>query len=479
MNTYPHKFLLFALAVCSVPATAIVIRHDVDDSAYQEFVSSYSASVAYTEYCAFTVLSPDWLLTAAHCMTGGGREPFDIVHLGGRYRVNRVSIHSEFDSANDELNDVAVVQLRDPLIGAIPAWLFQSADEQGEQVVFVGRGATGNGEVGLLRHDERERAATNTVLEATSQHLVFRFDPPATATELEGISGPADSGGPAFIERDGMRYVAGISGFQDRAGFEQAHYNVMEYYSRVSVHSDWIQATIGSTPPVAAITHPLISAMQADDDQQFTEELNALGSAALEESVITELYYQAVHLDRVDMASQLLDAGIPFLSVRYNDASLFEFALVRDRAALFDRLLEATEGMTGIHADTSRVFPLMVRRFRREAGVEARARELYAQGANLNAQLENGDTALISTGWATNNVPFIRWLVENGADINMSNNSGDTPLMDSARLGKIDIMNYLLSQNADTTLMNDGGMTALDIARARGRDEMVEILSAR
>lgn len=457
----------------------IVIRHDVDDTQYQALAVSYSSSVAYTDYCAFTLIDSDWLLTAAHCMTAQGEAPFDVVHMGNRYRVNRVIVHPGFDAANDELNDVALVQLRDTIHDGHPVALYTESDEQGVQVVFIGRGATGNGEEGLLRADEIERAATNTIIEATSQHLVFRFDPPGTATPLEGISGPADSGGPAFIERDGKRYVAGISGFQDRNGYEQARYNVLEYYSRVSMNIDWIQAVLEETTPVTAIEHPLLDAIQVNDAQAFARVVSAIGDSPLNEAIKEEVYYQTVNHDRIDMARQAGRAGISFLSVTINDQSLFEYALSRNRTEYFDMLLNEAQGLPDVHRSTSRVFPLMVQRFRRDPEVLERAQKLLAQGADLNARTPDGDTSLILVGWATTNLAFIEWLVENGADVNLANNNGDTPLMDAARLGKSRIFQYLLSQGANPSLKNAAGATALDIAKARGRDDIVAILEAR
>lgn len=457
-------------------AHSIVIRHDVDDSRYQELAASYSSSVAYTDYCAFTLIDSDWLLTAAHCMTGEGKVPFDVVHMGNHYRVNKVVVHPEFDAANDELNDVALVQLKDAIHDGRPVNLYTEDDEKGQQVVFVGRGATGNGEEGLLRADEIERAATNTIMETTPQHLLFRFDSPETATPLEGISGPADSGGPAFIEQEGMRYVAGISGFQDRNGYEQARYNVLEYYSRVSTNIDWIQAVLKETPPVVAINHPLLDAIQEDDTQEFAHAISEIGDSPLSEEAKREVYYQTVNLNRVEMALQLNRAAISFLPVFINDQSLFEYALTRGRSEYFDMLLNETEGLPNMHESTSNVFPLMVQRFRREPDVMERAQKLFQQGADLNARTPDGDTSLILVGWATTNLAFIKWLVENGADVNMANNNGDTPLMDAARLGKTEIFQYLLSQGANPSLTNNGGVTALDIARARGRGDIVGIL---
>lgn len=457
-------------------ALSIVIRHDVDDAAYQQLAAAYSSSVAYTDYCAFTLIDPDWLLTAAHCMSGDGSEPFDVVHMGNHHRVNQIIFHPGFDVANDELNDVALVQLKDAIRDGHPVSLYEKENEQGLEVVFVGRGATGNGEEGLLRADRIERAATNTILEATSEHLVFRFDPPETATPLEGISGPADSGGPAFMELDGVRYVAGISGFQDRNGYEQAKYKVLEYYSRVSKNVDWIRTVLVETPAVVQVRHPLLEAVLANDASALSRGMQESGARALDAELSSELYYQTVNLNRVDLARQLSRAGVSLLPVSVNGQSLFEFALIRERTDYFDMLLNETRELTGVHTGNSRVFPLMVQHFRRDPDVLSRAQTLLRQGADLNARTPDGDIALILVAWATNNLDFISWLVENGADVDMGNNNGDTPLMDAARLGKTGVLQYLLSQGANPALANNGGATALDIAKARGRGDIVAIL---
>lgn len=59
---------------------------------------------------------------------------------------------------------------------------------------------------------------------------------------LEGISGPGDSGGPAFLEIDGVIFLAGVSSWQDNRaqGGRQGVYGVLEYYARVSSYVGWI-----------------------------------------------------------------------------------------------------------------------------------------------------------------------------------------------------------------------------------------------
>jgi hypothetical protein len=80
--------------------------------------------------------------------------------------------------------------------------------------------------------------------------LVFRFDAPTdeNVTPLEGISGPGDSGGPAFIELADSLYITGLSVAQDSAGRERGTYGVWEFYTRVSPQVEWIQTTVQAAP---------------------------------------------------------------------------------------------------------------------------------------------------------------------------------------------------------------------------------------
>jgi hypothetical protein len=128
-------------------------------------------------------------------------------------------------------------------------------------VTFVGRGATGTGLTGQQLEDRRLRAATNRVestldvfpmTSARGQYpaegfqLRFRFDAPGdpNVTALEGISGEGDSGGPAYITRDGVLYVIGVSSGQDPRPTKLGRYGVFEFYVRVSHFADWIRDNI-------------------------------------------------------------------------------------------------------------------------------------------------------------------------------------------------------------------------------------------
>ena len=77
----------------------------------------------------------------------------------------------------------------------------QADDYTGVTVVFVGAGDIGTGESGPAGADGQMRMARNTVAVADERFLLFKFDAPdsPSALDLEGISGPGDSGGPAYV----------------------------------------------------------------------------------------------------------------------------------------------------------------------------------------------------------------------------------------------------------------------------------------
>lgn len=89
------------------------------------------------------------------------------------------------------------------------------------------------------------------------QYFTFTFSQPddPTATDLEGIGGPGDSGGPAFIQRRGRLYVAGVSSLNhkgDAAG--PARYRSTELYARVAPNAAWIDGVMAGRGTPDAVT---------------------------------------------------------------------------------------------------------------------------------------------------------------------------------------------------------------------------------
>ena len=252
------SYALFA-AICasiiSAPVLAIAVRHDVDDSAFIELAQRFPAVAAVR--CAdgscglgaeSTLIDPRWLLTAAHVAASlearRSRRNWRC-RLSDRARrtLPRLARRSRHSCRRcTRRAGVAVT-------GIAPAKVYDGMDEVGMVAFFVGRGGTGTGLTGYVSEDGRIRAATNRVESVINDSMLrFRFDAPGDpdVTELEGISGPGDSGGPAFVERNGTVYVIGVGVGQNAApaNGQRGHYKVLELYTRVSAFAGWIRSTL-------------------------------------------------------------------------------------------------------------------------------------------------------------------------------------------------------------------------------------------
>ena len=286
--------LLIIVFFTATMAEAIVIRHDIDDKDYQKLAERYKDSITYNDGCVGTVIDPSWVLTAAHCVTPKEQRPLFIEHLGKKYPVELIKVHPK---NNTETNayDMALLRLKWPMNNSRPAILYPLSDEQGKQVTFVGNGNFGNGIKGIISTKAILRAATNIITGASPSQLSFTFDKPEHALRLEGISGPHDSGGPAFIEQDGKLYIAGVSSWQDNQGIEGI-YGVTEYYARVSPQQQWIKNILQKYKATPAMQHALLVAIKtASADtltKQFSQHLTWKNNTNLTRELLIQLIYQ-------------------------------------------------------------------------------------------------------------------------------------------------------------------------------------------
>jgi ankyrin repeat protein len=99
-------------------------------------------------------------------------------------------------------------------------------------------------------------------------------------------------------------------------------------------------------------------------------------------------------------------------------------------------------------------------------------RLLAKAGADLNAQDRDGNTAALHL---TDGLESAKTLIELGARINILNNEGDTPLINT---GSGEVAKLLLQAGADPAVCNIHGLTALDFALAHNWKGKVEALQA-
>jgi hypothetical protein len=245
-------------------AGAIITRHDVDQSHFRRVGERFRRTVVSANIPdktgvpqlhngMGTLIAPTWVLTAGHVAIDAkpghpkavvkGRHHFIVD--GRPYPVADVVLHPGFEANRGEY-DIALVKLGKPVRGGRAACLYGADDELGKVVINVGMGLPGTGLTGPQSPDRVLRGATARVSRAEKSRMGWAFRAPEEreVTPLEGISGPGDSGGPAFIYVDGRPCVAGVSSGQMSRGRKEGHYGVFETYSRVSFHKAWIEKTM-------------------------------------------------------------------------------------------------------------------------------------------------------------------------------------------------------------------------------------------
>ncbi len=233
----------------------MILRHDRSekDSVVKEKNWPALTSFFRGRGCA-TLISSTWLLTAAHVARHIPVDKHPKFEIAGKpYVIAQVILHPEFDSRwEDEskgevpdLVDLAAVELETFVEAVEPFNLYQARDELGQEVLLLGSGEFGNGLEGGLGFDRGLRQATNSIDEVTTYWLKFRFDAPPGGTDLEGVAGRGDSGGPAFIRTDQGLLLAGISSWRETFDQPVGLYGCIENYTRVSSFLPWIRLTCG------------------------------------------------------------------------------------------------------------------------------------------------------------------------------------------------------------------------------------------
>jgi hypothetical protein len=179
--------------------------------------------------------------------------------------VEQTFIHPNF-GYSDRHRDLGLIQLARPAPGITPVVLYEADDEDGQRVTFVGDGYHGDGNAGPSPGERILRAAHNTVESVRAGWITFRFDAPPAGDEMEGISGPGDSGGPALIETEAGWAVAGVSAFNE--GSPPCTYGSIEHYSRVSDELEWIRGVMDGR--VGKSSEPRLMKYGTDEDGQTT-----------------------------------------------------------------------------------------------------------------------------------------------------------------------------------------------------------------
>ncbi|MBC3847539.1 S1 family peptidase [Winogradskyella echinorum] len=284
---------------------SMITRHDKDEAEFIKLAEQFEKYMCHLNLpdCEATIIADQWVITAAHCAVlikdkfEAGRKHFVIIN-DTEIEVDKVIMYKQWENIEEytsmePLNDIALVHLKTKPKDAMQAKLYMENDEVDKLIYMVGRGDKGDGLIGVNGNDGKQRGATNRIETATERWLTWTFNHPDTKTkyltEYEGISGPGDSGGPAFIVKDDIVYIAGISSWQDTKDGPEGLYGVVENYTRVSQFIKWINDEMSGTSdtredilrievkPDATIYKPKAIAINASTLKQYVGEYDMQG----------------------------------------------------------------------------------------------------------------------------------------------------------------------------------------------------------
>jgi hypothetical protein len=110
-------------------------------------------------------------------------------------------------------------------------------------------------------------------------------------------------------------------------------------------------------------------------------------------------------------------------------------------------------------------------------GHARRATRLIRKGANLEACLADGSTAIWHAVWG-DQLQCVRVLIEAGANLDAKDEKGRTPIMLAVEYGYVESVRALLDAGADLDSRGINGEDATAIARGWGMNELAELIES-
>ncbi|XP_017051290.1 trypsin-1 [Drosophila ficusphila] len=262
------KSLEFRLIVALWLSYTVAAQNSTDGDREGRIVGGWETRITFFPYqvslqigtrhgCGGSIIAPTIILTAAHCVLEHTKPQYYAIRAGssewaqgGSYiRVKRIVPHPKFHEPTRMNNDIAIVQLQQPLVYSEEIQPINLVSTQNRIQPTAQLFVSGWGSLSISQMQSEKRLRYTVVQQLDQNQCVRNYFGAGTVTNTMFCAGTqnggrdscqGDSGGPLVTPVDGRMKLYGVVSW----GFGCANAFYPGVYTKVSAYGDWIAQTI-------------------------------------------------------------------------------------------------------------------------------------------------------------------------------------------------------------------------------------------